>query len=254
MYKPPLPIEVFHGCSGPIKKECQLCLSVIADQILNRASMVCIALGLVGVASMIRIFGAERVMYFREASGLPQPRHTFGYFLGKDLSMIPEMVLAPFFFNLIYNTLNTPRAAFSTYYWIMLGMYFTSVGYAHLVAVVAPSALAQLLGVVAVFGNAMVAGGAPPLKQMEDKFFPLNVLPSVSYIRYALEAMYVGEVVEYKELVTLQGINLESHLEDTFGYDIGAYGRDVACIFLIGVVVRVMAVVIMWLKDKNKKL
>jgi hypothetical protein len=31
-------------------------------------------MGLTGVASMIRVFGEERVQYWREASGLPQLR------------------------------------------------------------------------------------------------------------------------------------------------------------------------------------
>ena len=64
---------MFQGCSGDIASSCQLCLSVIKDQILNRGSMTCIAMGLTGVASMIRVFGEERIQYWREASGLPQP-------------------------------------------------------------------------------------------------------------------------------------------------------------------------------------
>jgi hypothetical protein len=65
--------QVFQGCSSDIASSCQLCLSVIKDQILNRGSMTCIAMGLTGVASMIRVFGEERIQYWREASGLPQP-------------------------------------------------------------------------------------------------------------------------------------------------------------------------------------
>ena len=93
--------QVFHGCSSKVGKQCQLCLSVIADKILSRGSMTCIAstpadggdhfvsaaphrthvvpaprhaVGLCACASMIRVFGNERVEYWREASGLSQPK------------------------------------------------------------------------------------------------------------------------------------------------------------------------------------
>lgn len=48
-------------------------------------------------------------------------------------------------------------------------------------------------------------------------------------------------------------MNLEEHLESTFGYNIDAYGRDVAAIFGFGFLVRAGAVLAMWLKDRGKK-
>lgn len=91
--------------------------------------MTCIAMGLTGVASMIRVFGDERIQYWREASGLPQPwcdcmtivyalntlhadllyRHTIAYFFGKDLSMIPQILMAPLVYCVIYLNITTPR-------------------------------------------------------------------------------------------------------------------------------------------------
>lgn len=254
MYEPPQPSEAFATCPSAVRKPCQLCLSVVTDQILNRGSMTAIAIGLTGVASMIRVFGSERVVYFREASGLPQPRHTAAYFIGKDIGMLFEMFLAPFVYTIVYYTIITPKATFLTYYWVLLGLYYTSTGWAYVVSVVAPPALSQLVGVVAVFGNAMFAGGMPVLKELYTKMFPLNVLPYVSYTRYALEALYVGEVREYEQIDLLQGITLSKHLKETFGYDIDAYGRDVAILFGMGVVLRLVAFLVMWLKDRSKKL
>ena len=120
--KPPEPAEIFATCPAKVGKECQLCLSVLSDQILNRGSMTSIAMSLTAVASMIRVFGSERVEYWREASGLPQPLHTIGYFLGKDLAMVPHMLLAPLVFNVVYLSVTTPRGSFATYYWVMLGL------------------------------------------------------------------------------------------------------------------------------------
>lgn len=41
VFSPPEPTEVFTGCAADVGTNCQLCLSVIKDQILNRASMTC---------------------------------------------------------------------------------------------------------------------------------------------------------------------------------------------------------------------
>ena len=71
--------------------------------------MTCIAMGLTGVASMIRVFGEERVQYWREASGLSQPWHTIAYFFGKDLSMLPQMLLAPMVYCIVYLSITSPR-------------------------------------------------------------------------------------------------------------------------------------------------
>jgi len=64
----------------------------------------------------------------------------------------------------------------------------------------------------------------------------------------------VGEVINYEEIVALQGVNLAEHLEDTFGYDLYAYSRDVAVLFFIGFFLRVLALVLMWALDRDKKL
>jgi hypothetical protein len=52
------------------------------------------------------------------------------------------------------------------YYWVLVSVYYTAAGYAYLVSVIVPAALAQLVGVVTIFANSMFAGGAPVLKQL----------------------------------------------------------------------------------------
>lgn len=154
MYKPPYSKHNLDGCPGDTASLCQACLSASVDQILARASMTCIAVGLTGVSSMVRIFGRERVVYFREASGLPQPRHTLAYFLGKDISMLPQMFIAPFLYTIVYYSSTTPSAPFSVYYAVILALYYTSSAFAFLVSVIAAPSGAQLIGVVIVFFNA----------------------------------------------------------------------------------------------------
>ena len=64
----------------------------------------------------------------------------------------------------------------------------------------------------------------------------------------------VGEVINYEDIVELQGVNLAKHLRDTFGYDLYAYSRDVAALFGFGVFLRLVAMVLMIVLDRKKKM
>jgi len=195
--------QVFQGCQSDVATECQISTSVMTDSISQRGSMVCISISLTAVASMIRVFGRERVVYWREAQALPQPRHTVAYFVGKDLSMFPtvrttcragrnsslrhrcshlffvlflffvfvllprwfvQMMLAPMFFCVIFLSLTTPRGSFGMYYLLLLSLQWTATSLGYMVSILAPDAMSQLVGVVLVFSSAMFAGGMPTLK------------------------------------------------------------------------------------------
>ncbi|RYY34218.1 hypothetical protein EON62_03490, partial [archaeon] len=252
-YAAPEPVEAFTGCPDAIAKPCQICLAAVQDSVLNRGVMTIISLSLTGVASFLPVFGAERVVYWREASALPQPRHTLAYFLGKDLSNIPQLFIGPLIFNMAYEALTVPRGSFGEYYAVFLGVYFVASAFAHVTAVLSPPSLAQLMGVTVIFSNAMFAGGQPTLKQMYDKFIPLRFMPYISYMRYALEAVYVMEVSNYEAVVSLQGIDLAQLVDNSFGYQLSSYHRNVAILFAFGVGLRIVAVVLMMLKDRDRK-
>jgi hypothetical protein len=62
-----------------------------ADQVAARGIMCVIAVGLTAVATFLPVFGAERIVYWREASALPRLRHVIAYFCGKDIAMLPQV-------------------------------------------------------------------------------------------------------------------------------------------------------------------
>ena len=63
----------------------------------------------------------------------------------------------------------------------------------------------------------------------------------------------MGEIVEYQDIVELQGVDLAAQTYDTFGYRLDAYSQDVAIMFAFGVVFRLLAVLVMIVKDRDKK-
>lgn len=64
-YEGPLPPSVIATCPGPLKELCRL---PQFDPIVGQASLTCLALSLAGVASSLRVFGAEKVVFRRETS------------------------------------------------------------------------------------------------------------------------------------------------------------------------------------------
>lgn len=92
------------------------------------------------------------------------------------------------------------------------------------------------------------------LRSLEDSGAPLSWLPVFSYMRYACEALYVREIVEYEDLISLNGVNLSDFLHNKFAYSIDAFEGDVMIIFGIGLLLRLTTFLVMWLKDREKKL
>lgn len=62
------------------------------------------------------VFGSERIVYWREASALPQPLHTLAYFVGKDIAWLPQVLVGPALFTIAYTSLTFPRDTFFDIY------------------------------------------------------------------------------------------------------------------------------------------
>ena len=51
----------------------------------------------------------------------------------------------------------------------------------------------------------------------------------------------------------VQNVDLAAHVHSTYGFDLDASDRDVAVIFLIGFLLRVIACIVMAVMDRAKK-
>jgi len=50
-------------------------------------------------------------------------RHAVSYFFAKDASMLPQLLLGPLVYCVVFLNITSPRASFSTYYWALFGVY-----------------------------------------------------------------------------------------------------------------------------------
>ena len=146
------------------------------DQILVRASMTLMAIGLAGSASAVRIFGRERVVYFRECAGITQPQGSIAYFFAKDIASWPQILVGTFFFQLMFKALASPLMNNTQVFLCLLPIYYCAYGVGMFVSIVVPPNLAQLCGFVFVFVNQLYSGTLTPIPQMKNDVFPLNSL------------------------------------------------------------------------------
>lgn len=173
------------------------------------------------MASSLRVFGSEKVVFRRETT---TGTSTEAYFLGKNLAHLPTILLAPLMFLAMYYQLAHPLAPFWQYYFLFVLVYATASGLAYLISIVFMSSIAQLVGVLSVLVCMMFSGANPTLTQLKDPNLLgglLYVPTYVSYIRWAQEAYYLTEIEQYRAIF----LNVQAGM-DVYGYK---FSDDLTC-------------------------
>jgi hypothetical protein len=129
------------------------------DPIAGEASLTCVALGLAAMASSLRVFGSEKVVFQRESRGLS----TEAYFLGKMIAHIPSEVAAPTVFLLCYYAFKLPPAPFWEYLFLYMLVYMVAAGIGFLISVIVPEKFSQLAGVLLILCSMMFSGSSTHL-------------------------------------------------------------------------------------------
>jgi len=242
-----------HYVGPPEKSICQeisvtqlqdRCELPIDDPVATIASLICLCLALTGVASALRVFGNERVVFWRESSGGVS---TLAYFLAKDFAQIANMVICPLIFLTFYYSLTAPRSPFITMFAIVLLIQFTSTGIGYLVSIVVAPTVAQLTAVVVVLICVMFSGARPTLPQMKTMPFPMPYVPYISYMRWAEEAIYITEIGRFQDVYDVTtGLNL-------FGYSLENFTEDMTMILALGLAFRIIAYVLLEILNRDKR-
>ena len=248
--------DSFFGCPAPVAKASQLLYLSRSDQIVPRCLMTLLAISLAGAASSIRIFGTERVVYFRECSALEQPKSTVAYFIAKDASSVPQMLTGSLLFTGLFKTIASTRMGFTKLWAIVLPVYYTSYGVGIMVSVLVSGSLSQLVAFVFVFVNSLYSGGLPPIPIMRKTFLPYAHV--FSFMSYTIQAFYLTEISYHIPVGESVGVDMVSYAKDIYAYEIvndkNRLPWNLLLItFAFGVLFRVIACVAMILKDQEKK-
>lgn len=173
------------------------CSLPILDPFPHMAIMTAIGLALPAAMAALRVFGPERVVFWRESSA---GSNTFSYFVGKDLAQYPSLILLPLLFAGVFATFWSPRGSFVMLWILFMLVWWVASGIGYVISVLLPPNLATMGAVVVIFGFSMFAGIKPTLSEMSKMWIPMPWLPWISPFRYSSEAFYLLEIFEWSKI------------------------------------------------------
>ncbi|KAJ3446436.1 abc transporter g family member [Anaeramoeba flamelloides] len=239
-YIGPPPGYVINECPSQMKEYCGYPQQ---EPIGSLASLTALAIALTSTMSTLKVFGNERVVFWRETS---TGMNSFAYFLGKNLSNLPNILLQPLVFLSIFYILVNPRTFLKDYYGVLILVQFAGSGIGMFVSTLLPQSVSQLAGAVICLILSLVAGFNPPLKKIEHMVI-MNIFNALSFLRYGQETIFILEIERWSDVYDVQSTY------DLYGYKKSHKAMDIGLLFLLGIGHRVLAYLFLKFKDRNKQ-
>lgn len=171
-----------------------------------------LGLGLIASQMALRVFGNERVQFWREASAGVS---VTAYFYGKVLAFcVPMAVIPGFFLMLFYNMVN-PRTTIIEYYVIFLLCTFTVVQMGFAVSTAFRPRISLIVSVVANVLAVLFAGANPNVQKMSNSTMGVAGM-TVSYARWTVEMQFLRELQRYPSAA--YRLNIVQNWLVTLGY------------------------------------
>ncbi|KAL9607397.1 MAG: hypothetical protein Q9167_007687 [Letrouitia subvulpina] len=198
------------------------------------ALLVGIAIGLIASSPGVKIFGEEKLVYWREAAS---GHNRFAYYVGKVVSTLPRVFVASIHFTATFMLLSTPRISWGETF-VANGLYFYCIyGLASCVSMVARREDGPLLAVMASLIVGVLNGMSPSLRTVKDWHMTWfwRILPGT----WLAEAYFDKNVSPWGHLCLVDKAAAVS------GFDLGRYGMDMCVLLAIGTIYRVIAFVLL---------
>ena len=172
------------------------------QDITMRYLLACLALGLTGMSMAMRVFGNERVQFWRESSAGVS---VTAYFFGKITSFLVPMFAAPAFFLIFFYNMTNPRFGFFTYYIIFLATNYTVTTMGYLVSILFEPKSALIVSVIVNVMALLFAGVNPNVQTMAATTFG-DIGMDLSYARWAVELQFLQELRNYPSAAYKLGV------------------------------------------------
>ncbi|KAL1843220.1 hypothetical protein VTJ49DRAFT_2551 [Mycothermus thermophilus] len=196
------------------------------------ALLTAIAIGLVSSAPGVRFFSEEMLVQRREAEA---GHSRLAYFVAKNVSVLPRMMLACLHFTTPLFLLSVPIIPWWVAFATNLFYFYCIYGLASCVSMVAKRESAPLLATMTSLIIGILSGGAPSLNSV--KTWHLEWLWRMSPGVWLAE-IYFGQLVN--PLRHIYDVHLASRL---VGFDLEGTGRNLGVLVAIGTIYRIIAFV-----------
>ncbi|KAH9828028.1 ABC transporter, ABC-G family, WBC-type [Teratosphaeria destructans] len=198
------------------------------------------SIGLAASAPGFWVFGEEKLMYHREfAAGHSRS----AYYVGKLLSTLPRIALTSLHYTVFLGILATPLMSFWKMYAVDLGYFWGIYGLASVVSMLVKRQDGPLIAVLASLVIGVLGGVAPPLKQV--KVWRMEWFWRMSPGVWFTESYFTENITP---LGYLYRVDVAA---DATGFTLDQYALDLSMLFVIGVVYRVVAFVLLFVSRRR---
>ncbi|CAJ2504778.1 Uu.00g121720.m01.CDS01 [Anthostomella pinea] len=209
-------------------------LSIATDfkSVPEMALLTAIAIGLVSGAPGVKVFSEEMLLYRREAEA---GHSRFSYFIAKNLSVLPRMILGCFHFTTVILLLAVPIINWGIAFFANLIYFYCIYGLASCISMVVRREDAPLLATMISLIVGILSGAAPPLSKVKD--WHMEWLWRASPGTWLAE-VYFGQMTE--PFRYLYQVDMAA---EATGYHLHWLWRNMLILFAIGTIYRVLAFV-----------
>ena len=204
--------------------------------------LVGIAIGLIASSPGVKIFGEEKLVYWRESSS---GHSRLGYYLGKVVSTVPRMLVACLHFTAMFHVLSTPRIDWGSAFLANLLYFWCIYGLASILSMCSRREDGPLLAVMASLIVGVLNGMSPNLTVVGDWH--------LSWLWRSLPGTWLAEAYFGKNVGWLGYLYSVGDASRATGYRLGGFGWDCCVLGIIGVVYRVIAFGLMRVVNQRGK-
>ncbi|KAL8949179.1 MAG: hypothetical protein Q9222_004692 [Ikaeria aurantiellina] len=216
--------------------------SIDYSSVPQMALLVGIAIGLIASSPGVKIFGEEKLVYWREASS---GHNRFAYYLGKVASTAPRMVVACLHFTATFMVLSTPRIDWGSAFLANLLYFYAIYGLASILSMCTRREDGPLLAVMASLIVGVLNGMSPNLKVVSGWH--------MSWFWRALPGTWLAEAYFEKNVGPLGYLYGIEDASNGVGYRLGKFGWDCCVLGIIGTVYRGVAFGLMRVVNQRGK-
>ena len=192
--------------------------------------LVGLAIGLTASAPGVKIFGEEKLVYWREAAA---GHNRLAYYMGKVLSTFPRIVLANLHFSTTFLLLSTPRISWGASFTANLLYFYCIYGLASCISMLTRREDGPLLAVMLSLIVGVLSGMSPTLATVTS--WHMDWLWRLSPGLWLAEGYFDQNISPLRYLYQIDDA------ADRLGYRLGQFGFDLLMLFVIGTAYRGLA-------------
>ena len=204
--------------------------SVDYSSVPTMSLLISLATGIIASSPGVKVFGEEKLVYAREAAS---GHNRFTYYLGKVISTLPRMTLSNLHFTMPFMYLATPRISWGAAFTANLLYFYCIYGLSSCVSMVTRREDGPLIATMTSLIVGLISGVRPTLHTVAG--WHMTWLWRMSPGTWLSEAYFTENVTPYGYLY---------HIEEAAaatGYKLSHFSLDLAVLFVLGTMYRIVA-------------